>query len=296
MKKIIFLNFLTIAFVLSACSDSNIEAVKKGVLEFDKTLTVGEAIDNYKYCDEKPSWKSFVSENGRDMVQASCDMNKAFRQYLVHAAETSGIQLEKTQKEQKDKIKKLKQDIDESNLQIKESHNKIPNTKKEMSNLESELKKLENELTKIKSEYANIKKIKDIHENQKAWTKNHEKEEEKRREIYHKFQTLQDMKLKINDYKNIIKHRNEDIEKTKALIKEIEQNIQDIKIKTDKEASFISKAKMKLTIQFAILKSGGFEVRYAGLERNYPENIDKMHQVTLPYRQNALQMVYANIF
>ncbi|NIA10462.1 MAG: hypothetical protein GWP10_12220 [Nitrospiraceae bacterium] len=63
---------------LGACSNSSdIDLVKNGVLDFDKSLTIGEAFENYKYFTDV-SWKAFKTENGRRMVQVSgtIDLNK----------------------------------------------------------------------------------------------------------------------------------------------------------------------------------------------------------------------------
>lgn len=52
--------------------DPNISMIKNGVLNFDNSITLGMAIDNYKYCNEV-KWKSFKSDNGRNLVSAYCD-------------------------------------------------------------------------------------------------------------------------------------------------------------------------------------------------------------------------------
>lgn len=60
--------FLIICF--AGCTDSKVTLVKKGVLEIDKGLTVGEAIDNFKYFKER-KWQSFKADNGRDIVEVA---------------------------------------------------------------------------------------------------------------------------------------------------------------------------------------------------------------------------------
>lgn len=52
--------------------DPNISMIKNGVLNFDNSITLGMAIDNYKYCNHV-QWKSFKSDNGRNLVSAYCD-------------------------------------------------------------------------------------------------------------------------------------------------------------------------------------------------------------------------------
>ncbi len=55
---------------------NNVSIVKNGMLDFDKTLTVGDAIDKYQYwVPGTVKWKSFTSDNGRDIVEASAEMD-----------------------------------------------------------------------------------------------------------------------------------------------------------------------------------------------------------------------------
>lgn len=61
-----------VAFV--GCSDSDISRVKDGVLELDKSLTVGQAIGNYKYF-KKAEWKALTTDNGRKIVEVDGDID-----------------------------------------------------------------------------------------------------------------------------------------------------------------------------------------------------------------------------
>jgi len=72
MNKILKLALLAVMVLFLGCSDRKISTVKNGVLEFDKALTVGEAFDNYKYCKDV-KWESFETDNGRNVVQVTCD-------------------------------------------------------------------------------------------------------------------------------------------------------------------------------------------------------------------------------
>ena len=45
----------------------DVSLVKNGMLEFDKSLTVGKAIDNYKFF-KKTKWESITTDNGRRIV------------------------------------------------------------------------------------------------------------------------------------------------------------------------------------------------------------------------------------
>ncbi len=52
---------------------NDVELVKNGVLDYDKSITVGEAFNNWKVCKENIEWKAFQTENKRRIVQFSCD-------------------------------------------------------------------------------------------------------------------------------------------------------------------------------------------------------------------------------
>lgn len=67
LSRVVFL----LLVILGACSNSSdIDLVKNGVLDLDKSLTVGEAFENYKYFTEV-SWEAFKTENGRRVVQVT---------------------------------------------------------------------------------------------------------------------------------------------------------------------------------------------------------------------------------
>lgn len=93
MKKLI--NILLLVFIVTflGCGDRKVEMVKNGVLNFDKSLTVGEAFDNYKYC-KNVKWESFTTDNGREIVQVTCDYdwkNKDNTEYFRKNLEQKGV-------------------------------------------------------------------------------------------------------------------------------------------------------------------------------------------------------------
>lgn len=51
-------------------TSSDISSVKNGTLEFDKSLTVGQAVDKYRYF-KKTEWEELKEDNGRRVVQAT---------------------------------------------------------------------------------------------------------------------------------------------------------------------------------------------------------------------------------
>ena len=77
MKINFYIPIFTSVVLLSGCSSpSDTNLVKTGVLEFNKTLTVGEAFDRWKECKQK-EWKEFSSDNGQRVVQFTCYSNNA---------------------------------------------------------------------------------------------------------------------------------------------------------------------------------------------------------------------------
>ena len=57
------------------CSDSNI--AKNGTLNFDNSITVGEAFDRYSYFTST-SWRDFETSNGRKIVEVTGEFNDEY--------------------------------------------------------------------------------------------------------------------------------------------------------------------------------------------------------------------------
>lgn len=73
-KKILYLS-VCMLLGLAACTGHNdISLVKDGLLDLDKSLTVGKAIDNYSYF-KSTKWKLLTTENGRKVVQVTGNFN-----------------------------------------------------------------------------------------------------------------------------------------------------------------------------------------------------------------------------
>jgi hypothetical protein len=68
MKKIALI--FCAVFILSGCG-SNVEMVKSGVMDFNQTTTIGQALDGWKSCKAK-SWEEFITDNGVPVVQFTC--------------------------------------------------------------------------------------------------------------------------------------------------------------------------------------------------------------------------------
>lgn len=79
MKKLALITTMCIA--IAGCG-SDTDKVKNGILEFNKTITVGQALDNWKSCESK-SWEEFSAENGVKVVQFTC--NHKIKEYIEKA-------------------------------------------------------------------------------------------------------------------------------------------------------------------------------------------------------------------
>ena len=80
MRKFRFLGMALLVSVLFVGCGSDIDMVKSGVMQFNKTTTVGEAFDNNKDC-KKGEWESFETDNGAKVVQFTC-YRKGVKEYF----------------------------------------------------------------------------------------------------------------------------------------------------------------------------------------------------------------------
>jgi len=62
---------IPLVVMLSGCGN-DIDAIKSGVLESNKTTTIGQAFNNWQSC-QKTSWESFKTDNGTRVVEFTCD-------------------------------------------------------------------------------------------------------------------------------------------------------------------------------------------------------------------------------
>jgi len=83
MKNYIFgISTFMLILGLNGCSD-NTDLVKDGVMNFNKTITVGEAFDNWNDC-ESSEWKSFKTDNNTPVVEFTCEV-KDIKEFLNKA-------------------------------------------------------------------------------------------------------------------------------------------------------------------------------------------------------------------
>lgn len=66
-------------------SNSNINLVKNGIINLDKSITVGQALDNWDNC-QNTNWTSFTTKNGKQVVQFKCEIVGAnkFYKFMVN--------------------------------------------------------------------------------------------------------------------------------------------------------------------------------------------------------------------
>ncbi len=80
MKLCKFLFILLSVVIISGCSD-DVKTIKNGTLEFDKSITVGQAFDKYKYFSST-KWKSFSTDNGRKIVEVQGTFKNEYLQHM----------------------------------------------------------------------------------------------------------------------------------------------------------------------------------------------------------------------
>lgn len=74
--------------VVAGCSKDDLTIVKKGHLEFDKSIAVGQALDSYKYF-EKKEWQAAKTAQGARLVIFKADMNPQFIKELNETCDKS---------------------------------------------------------------------------------------------------------------------------------------------------------------------------------------------------------------
>jgi len=71
---------LFLAIFMAGCN-SDIDMVKNGVMNFNKTITVGEAFDNWNDCANS-KWDSFETDNHIKVVEFTCE-KKNVKEYFA---------------------------------------------------------------------------------------------------------------------------------------------------------------------------------------------------------------------
>jgi hypothetical protein len=77
--------------VVAGCSKDDLTIVKKGHLDFNKSIAIGKALDEYKYF-EKKEWQAVKSPKGARLVIFKADMNPQFIKEINDACNKSNTQ------------------------------------------------------------------------------------------------------------------------------------------------------------------------------------------------------------
>jgi hypothetical protein len=99
---------LIVVILFSGCNEesvniSNIEKVKNGVMNFDKSITIGQAFDNWNSCKNK-KWNEFRTDNQKQIVEFTCKINTldCTIQWAINLDDTTKIIYAKLLKTNKD--------------------------------------------------------------------------------------------------------------------------------------------------------------------------------------------------
>lgn len=76
--KLIVVCLMAVIFI--GCGD-DASIVKNGILDFDKSITVGQAFDKYKYFSST-KWRSFSTDNGKKIVEVKGDLKNEYLQHM----------------------------------------------------------------------------------------------------------------------------------------------------------------------------------------------------------------------
>lgn len=91
--KAIINKTLFVLILLSAYSYAdNIKLVKNSIMSFDKSITVGQAFDNWENCKNK-EWTNLKTNNQKQIVKFTCKINKwdCNIQWLINLDETTKV-------------------------------------------------------------------------------------------------------------------------------------------------------------------------------------------------------------
>jgi len=80
MKKIISILLTVVASILLTGCTSKVDIVKNSVMNFNQTITLGDAFDNWSDC-KNSEWEEFEVSNGAQVVQFTCE-EKGFQTYM----------------------------------------------------------------------------------------------------------------------------------------------------------------------------------------------------------------------
>lgn len=80
MKKYLAVGLLAIGLIGCSTVD-DISIIKKSKLTFDRTISVGKALDNYGYC-KSSEWREFKPEHANKIVEFDCLVDTSKEEYI----------------------------------------------------------------------------------------------------------------------------------------------------------------------------------------------------------------------
>ncbi|WP_423904059.1 hypothetical protein [Campylobacter showae] len=305
MKKQI-IGVLLAFIILNGCG-SNIDTVKKSTLKIDETITVGDAIDNYKMCSAV-SWREFETDNGRQIVEASCDIKQSYKEQaekryrlsLQSAKDAKDEMLQHDQKYLDERISNYQKEFEKE----KEIYSFENAKKKIQNNIDYHKKYIEQEKEEAKLQDQRCEKQSDIKRCKETnqWILNKRIEDSIKIVNYDyseefeklKKQSEEDIRKKKEYFENIIEEQKANFNKNRERfakqkqerIDEVEQNLKSFL------DSYRETTKIELIFQFAINKQNDkFQLKYLGIHKQY---IDKEAEETALNPQLILMTIYNN--
>jgi hypothetical protein len=107
IKSITSKVLLSLALFTSYSYADNIDLVKDSIMRFDKSITVGQAFDNWENCKDK-KWTEFETNNKKRIVEFNCKVVNGMDctvQWLINLDDTSEVIYAKvTKKDENGKI------------------------------------------------------------------------------------------------------------------------------------------------------------------------------------------------
>lgn len=126
MKKLAILIPL---LLLQGCDDNGVNQVKNYIYDFDKSMSVENALDHRSVC-KSTNWKSFKDQRNRDVVEYRCDLIGA-NDYSEDIKNKTLVTLE----EELTKAKKTEQQVKKNNEDIVNSLKVAPDVKTYMDSM-----------------------------------------------------------------------------------------------------------------------------------------------------------------
>ena len=92
IKSITSKVLLSLTLFTSYSYADNINIVKDSIMRFDKSITVGQAFDNWENCKDK-KWTEFETNNKKQIVEFTCKINKmdCTVQWLINLDDTAEV-------------------------------------------------------------------------------------------------------------------------------------------------------------------------------------------------------------